>query len=103
MLVRMRIAAVLAAALALASLGWAHGTHETVMGTLKEITEGAITIETTKSATRTVAWDAQTRFVKSGEPASAADLQAGERVVVDIHEVKGKPTAAVVRFGPPKR
>lgn len=89
--------------LLLASLAWAHGTHEHWMGTVTEVTEKAITLKTTKEGTRTVAYDAQTRFEKSGAPAAAADLKAGERVVIEVHEVEGRPHAALVRFGPPPR
>jgi hypothetical protein len=88
--------------LLLAAPAWAaHGKHEMVMGTVKEITAGVLTVETTDQKTRTIVLDAQTRFERSGAPAKAEDLKAGERVAVEVHTVKGKPTAALVRFGPP--
>lgn len=86
----------------LGTLAWAHGTHETVLGTVTEISEGAITIESKEEA-RTFAYDGKTRFEKGGEPASAEDLKAGERVAIEVHTVNGKPTAALVRFGTPPR
>jgi hypothetical protein len=89
--------------LGLSLAAWAHGVHENHLGMVQEITEEAITLETTKKETKVIPYGDDTKFLKSGVRATVNDLKVGERAAIEVHEVKGKPRAAVVRFGPPRR
>ena len=85
--------------LALGALSFAHGGAEHVMGKVKAMTTDSITVVTKTNAFKTVGFDASTKFMKSGEAATAKDLKVGDRVVIDVHEMGSKLHAAEVRFG----
>ena len=97
-----KIAAIAVFAFLIAGLALAHGGND-LMGVVKAITDKSLTIEGEKGKTTTVAILASTRFVKSGEPASAKDLKAGDRVVVEVGMASGGPVAVEVRFGASKK
>jgi len=84
---------------ALGALSFAHGGAEHVMGKVKAMTSDSITVVTKTNAVKTVGFDASTKFMKSGEAATAKDLKVGDRVVIEVHEMSGKLHAAEVRFG----
>lgn len=88
---------------ALAAMAFAHGGGEHIKGKVTAIGENSITIETPAKESKTVGFDATTKFEKSGAAATVKDLKVGDRVVVDIHEMGGKLHATVVRFGVPKK
>jgi Domain of unknown function (DUF5666) len=85
--------------LALASVALAYGNEQHVMGTVAKITDSAITVETITNKTVEVAVTSQTKFTKSGQPATLHDLAVGDRVV--IHAVKSDTglSAQAVMFG----
>lgn len=85
--------------LALAAMAHAHGGAEHVMGTVKAMTGDSITVMTTADQEKTVMFDANTKFTKNGEPATAKDLKVGDRVVMEVHAMDGKLHAEEVRFG----
>lgn len=89
--------------IALAALAFAHGGGEHIKGTVTAISESSITIATPAKETKTVNFDATTKFEKSGVAATVKDLKVGDRAVADIHEMDGKLHATVVRFGAPKK
>ena len=84
---------------ALGALSFAHGGAEHVMGKVKAMTSDSITVVTKTGAVKTVGFDASTKFIKSGEAATAKDLKVGDRVVIEVHEMGSKLHAAEVRFG----
>ena len=75
------------------------GTH--VMGTIKNTGEKSLTIETRDKKEVVVVIDEKTKFEKSGKPATAKDLKAGARVVVDVKKSQTKEAlvAKEVRIG----
>lgn len=85
--------------LALGALTFAHGGAEHVMGKVKTMTDKTITVVTKTNEEKTVAFDKDTMFMKSGQMATAKDLKVGDRVVIDVHNMDGKLHAAEVRFG----
>jgi rubrerythrin len=75
------------------------GTH--VMGTIKNVAEKSLTIETRDKEAIVVIIDEKTEFEKAGKPATAKDLKAGVRVVVDVEKDPAKEAlvAKEVRIG----
>jgi hypothetical protein len=75
------------------------GTH--VMGTIKGTGEKSLTIETRDKKEVVVVTDEKTKFEKNGKPATAKDLKAGARVVVDVEKSQTKEAlvAKEVRIG----
>ena len=75
------------------------GTH--VMGTIKGSGEKSLTIETRDKKEVVVVTDEKTKFEKNGKPATAKDLKAGARVVVDVEKSQTKEAlvAKEVRIG----
>lgn len=95
--------AVLALALLMPALAFAHGKDGVhVMGTVKEVKQDTLVLETTDKKQVDVMTDPSTRYEKSGVAATASDLKPGERVVV--HGMKmsnGQVHAQLVKFGKP--
>jgi Domain of unknown function (DUF5666) len=89
------------ALLILPATAFAHGGGEHVMGTVKAVDAGSLTVETMDKKEVKVILGDKTRFEKDGVPASAKDLTVGARVVV--HTAKGTEAgdlfAVVVKFG----
>lgn len=83
----------------LSTLALAHGKEKHVMGTVTKISGDTITVETTAKKSVTVNVSEETKFQKSGVPASLKDLQVGDRVVIHAEEEAGRLTAHQVRFG----
>ncbi|WP_309893671.1 DUF5666 domain-containing protein [Archangium sp.] len=94
---------VLALALLMPALALAHGKDGVhVMGTVKEVKQDTLVLETTDKKQVDVMTDPSTRYEKSGAAVTASDLKAGERVVV--HGMKmsnGQLHAQLVKFGKP--
>jgi rubrerythrin len=88
---------VLLAALPLA----AHEGGSHVMGTIKNVAEKSLTIETRDKEAIVVIIDEKTKFEKAGKSATAKDLKAGVRVVVDVEKDPAKEAlvAKEVRIG----
>ena len=95
--------ALLALALLMPGLALAHGKDGVhVMGTVKEVKQDTLVLETSDKKQVDVMTDPSTRYEKSGVAATASDLKAGERVVV--HGMKmnnGQVHAQLVKFGKP--
>jgi hypothetical protein len=73
------------------------GTH--VMGTIKNVAEKSLTIETRDKKEVVVVIDEKTRFETNGKPATAKDLKTGGRVVVDADKNKEALVAKEVKIG----
>lgn len=79
-------------------LASAHGTDQHVMGKVTAMSDNSITVQTAKE-TVTVYTMAETKFVKSGVPASIKDLKVGDRVVIHAGKMDHKLMAHEIRFG----
>ena len=87
----------------LGTLAFAHGKEQHILGTVKEISEKAITVEVAKSnEIKTIAISDGTKFLKSGDTATWKDLQVGDRVAVSADAHGEHLEATVVKFGKPK-
>ena len=72
----------------------AHDAGMPVTGTIKAVGEKNLTIETHDQKEVRIAIDEKTKIEKGGKPATAKDLKAGVRVVVDVE--KGQTKEALV-------
>ena len=97
-----KIAAIAVLAFLFVGLALAHGGND-LMGVVKSISDKSLTIAGEKGKTTAVGIIPSTKFVKSGEPASAKDLKVGDRVVVVVGMAAGGQVAVEVRFGAPKK
>ena len=79
-----------------------HGAGEHVKGTVTALAEKTITVLMPDKQSRTVTVTAETKFVKSDEPATIKDLKVGDRVVVDVKKTGAELQGTLVRFGTPK-
>jgi len=84
---------------ALSVLALAHGNEEHVMGKVTSISDNSITVETTSKQSVTVELAEQTKFEKSGSPATLKDLKVGDKVVIHADASGSKLVAHEVRFG----
>lgn len=79
---------------------FAHEGGKHFRGQVKSIDADSLTIVTTTKETVTLKLLPATKFVKSGQPASAQDLKAGELVVVHAKQNGTTWEAEMVQFGP---
>ena len=86
----------------LSVMAFAHGKEKHVMGTVTNVSENSITVETTSNKSVTVEVNDKTRFQKSGSAATLKDLKVGDIVVVHANVSKNKLVANEVRFGAKK-
>lgn len=87
-------------------LALAHDGNKHVKGTVVELGENSITVETPEKHKHTIAVNEKTKFERSGAAATLKDLKVGDRVVIDVHEMGENMHGTLVRFGkpnPPKR
>ncbi len=100
---RLTSLAVVALALLTPALALAHGKDGVhVMGTVKEVKQAALVLETSDKKQQEVMTDPGTRYERSGVAVTASDLKPGERAVV--HGMKmnnGQVHAQLVKFGKP--
>ena len=93
-----RIAGILSA-LALAGAMFAHEGAEHVIGTVKSIAPGSLTVETAKHETLTIMLTPKTDVMKSKAKGDIKDLKVGDRVVVHAAHGKAGLEAQEVDFG----
>jgi hypothetical protein len=98
-----RIFAISIAVLYVAVVTWAHGNEKHVIGTVTAISVNSITVQPREKEAKptTVSVIPSTKFLKSGMPASLADLKVGERVVIHAKPNGQKLEADTVEFGKP--
>lgn len=94
-----RAIAVTTLLLALSVIVFAHGKEKHVMGKVRNISDNTITVETTSQHSVTVEVNGQTKFEKSGAPATLKDLKLGDKVVIHADPSGDKLIAHEVRFG----
>lgn len=91
------VLAVVAALLMTAAVAFAHGDAEHVRGTVTNITDTAITIETAAKQARTIPITAKTMIMRGDAHLSIKDVKVGDRVVIDVD--KKSKTATEVKLG----
>ena len=94
-----RTVAVVTLLLALSLTALAHGNEKHVMGTVTNISDTSITVETTAKKSVMVEVNDKTKFEKSGSPATLKDLKVGDKVVVHADVSDKKLVANEVHFG----
>src|SRR5581483_4726017 len=94
-----RAAAVLTLLFALSLIAFAHGKEKHVMGSVTNISENSITVETTAKKSVTAEVNDKTKFEKSGSPATIKDLKVGDKVVVHADVSDHKLVANEIHFG----
>jgi len=95
-----RAIAVFALFLTFLLMAFAHGNEKHVMGTVTNISENSITVETTAKKSVTVEVNDKTKFEKSGAAATLKDLKVGDKVVIHADVSDNKLVAHEVHFGP---
>jgi hypothetical protein len=85
--------------LILATMLWAHGDEQHVMGTVTEIDAMSISVKTVEGVVKTVMVTPETKFVKNGSQSKLEDLKAGDRVVIHAKAVGEMLHATEVKFG----
>src|SRR5713226_503257 len=94
-----RLAAVVVVLVFTVGLALAHGNEQHIMGKVTHISENSITVETVRKETKTVKFTSETKFVKSGSPASVKDLKVGDGVVIHAEKKGERLEAREVHFG----
>jgi hypothetical protein len=82
----------------LATLAFAHGGFEHVMGTVVKLEGNILTVKTAKGDVA-VKLDEKTELSKGTEKATLSALEPGARVVVDLPENVKDPAAHSVKIG----
>ena len=90
---------VLIAILAVTSVALAHGNEQHVMGTVTEVTESSITVETKDHKQIKVSVIAETKFMEGTSSATLKDLKVGDRVVIHAAKAQDGLQAHTVRIG----
>jgi ribosomal protein S1 len=94
-----RTVAVVALVFALSFMALPHGKEKHVMGTVTSISDSSITVETTAKKSVSIDVSDNTKFRKSGSPATLKDLKVGDKVVVHADVSGDKLVANEVHFG----
>jgi type 1 fimbria pilin len=95
-----RLFTALAALMVSSTMAFAHNGIEHVMGTVVEVTDSSITVETVKHAKVAIQVVSSTMFTRKDGTASIKDLKPGERVVINAKEAANHKLAAVsVKWG----
>lgn len=84
---------------ALSVMALAHGKEKHVMGTVTSMSDTSITVQTKDKKSVTVDVSDQTKFEKSGSPATLKDLKVGDKVVIRADVAGDKLVANEVHFG----
>ena len=93
------ILAVTALTLALNVGAYAHGNEQHVMGTVTEITDHSVSVKIADGSTKTVAFDAQTKFLKGIMAITSKDVTVGSRVVIHAKKQNDGLLATEVKIG----
>jgi hypothetical protein len=94
-----RTAGVVTLLFALSLMALAHGKEKHVMGTVTNISDTSITVETTGKKSVTVDLSDKTKFEKSGAASTMKDLKIGDKVVIHADVSGDKLVANEVHFG----
>ena len=94
-----RLVAILISLLFLTTLALAHGNERHVMGTVTEVTDSSITVETKDHHKVTVSVVAETKFARGTSEATLKDVKVGDRVVIHAVKQEQQLQAHTVRIG----
>jgi hypothetical protein len=94
-----RLLGLIASILLVASLAFAHGDEQHIMGTVSKVTDSAITVTTTNGKSIEVAVTSQTTFSRDGKTITAKEIKQGDRVIIHAKKNGDKLEAASVRIG----
>lgn len=87
------------AVLILATMVWAHGDEQHVMGLVTKIDGTSISVKTTEGSVKTVMVMPETKFVRAGSTAKLGDLKVGDRVVIHAKAMGDMLHATEVKIG----
>lgn len=82
-------------------LALAHEGKPHIMGTVTALDAQHMRVKTKQGKTISVRLNSETKYRKGKTTATSADLQAGDRVVVDVTGEGDKTTASEIRFASP--
>jgi Cu/Ag efflux protein CusF len=85
--------------LILATMVWAHGDQQHVMGTVIKIDAMSIVVKTTDGSIKTVMVTPATKFVRNGSTTKLEDLKVGDRVVIHAKAMGDMLHATEVKIG----
>lgn len=97
-IIRNRVSRLAVLLLGLATLIFAHGGFDHVMGVVVKVADNVVTVKTAKGNVD-VKLDAKTELMKGNQKAQIADLAPGVRVVIDIPEGSKDKIAHSVKIG----
>jgi len=80
---------------------FAHGGNEHLRGVVTQISAQTITVQTADKGTKTLTLTDKTAVQRSGKPTHLADVQVGDRVVIDVPEKTTK--ALLIQLGAPAK
>ena len=83
----------------IAALALAHGNEQHVMGTVTEVNDSSITVETKDHQKVTVSVVAGTKFARGTSEATLKDVKVGDRVVIHAVKQEQQLQAHTVRIG----
>jgi len=87
------------AVLILATLVWAHGGEQHVMGTVTKVEKMSISVKTSDGTVKTVMIMKETKVVKNGSAAKLEDLKVGDRVVIHAQAMGDMLHATEIKIG----
>ncbi len=94
-----RLVSIAISLLFLTTMALAHGNEQHVMGTVTEVTETSITVETLNKQKVTVSVVQETKFIKGNAAATFKDVKLGDRVVIHAAKQGEQLQAYTVRIG----
>ena len=94
-----RLVAIPISLLFLTTLALAHGNEQHVMGTVTQVTDSSITVETKDHQKVTVSVVAETKFARGTSEATLKDVKVGDRVVIHAVKQEQQLQAHTVRIG----
>jgi len=99
---KLRLVGMLAMAVLMTSVAFAHGDKKHVMGTLEKVNADSVVVKTADGKSVEVKLAAATTYVsRDGKAAKLSDLAVGQRVVIHATPNGDTLTADEVKFSPP--
>ena len=82
----------------LVSLVWSHGGAAHVLGTVTEVTQEQVIVQTKEKKSVIIALTPTTEYKPVGKNTTGTTPQIGDRVVIEASKGSGKLSATVIRF-----
>lgn len=82
----------------LVSLAWSHGGAAHVLGTVTEVTQEQLIVQTKEKKSVTIALTPTTQYKPVGKQTTGTTPQVGDRVVIEASKGSVNLSATVVRF-----